>query len=50
MTIEKVAAMPEGDRNDAIGQIGDVTEMIIECLNLESQEPVDQFELMDLIS
>ena len=41
VTIEKVAAMPEGVRNDAIGQIGDITEMILECLNLESQEPVD---------
>jgi hypothetical protein len=38
--------------DETIGAIGDISESIIECLGLgtNSYEPVDQLELMDLIT
>jgi mevalonate kinase len=54
-TIEKVLRLsteePETFK-EAMGQLGDITSSIVECLGLESEEKVtvDQFELMDLVS
>ena len=53
--IEKVAKMKseKGEVFDeTIGAIGDISESIVECLGLDphSEEPVDQRELMDLVT